>query len=110
MRRTEPTEDDIKDGITFDKQGRMDYHPEFHTTHGDPITPEEKIYIAKYYDVDDARTLGFALGKTEKSVMSYASKMRKSGEWDYYRSLTDEEWERLLVNRMEEEHEPCTSN
>lgn len=31
-----PHPDDVLDGITYDCGGRMEYHPEFHFSHGEP--------------------------------------------------------------------------
>lgn len=53
--RRQPDEDDRKDGITFDKMGRMQYNPIFHTNHGKPFTVSDLIYLCKYYGVDGAR-------------------------------------------------------
>lgn len=92
IRRTEPDEDDMKDGITFDRLGRMQYHPDFHPNHRKPITLGEKIYIAKYYDSDGMRSVGFALGRTESTIAHQASLMRMSGEWDRLRAMSEEAW------------------
>lgn len=98
IRRTEPDEDDKRDGITFDEQGRMNFHPEFHPNHGKPITLDEKIYIAKYVDIDGSRNVGFALGRTETTIANTKSKMNRNGELQYYRSLTDDEWISMLTD------------
>lgn len=93
MRRTVPTAEDIQDGITFDAQGRMNYHPEFHPNHRKKMTMDEKIYLAKYYPlIDNARTVAFALGRTEHTIMHITSKLRKTGELDRLRAMSDDEW------------------
>ncbi|MBW7475925.1 hypothetical protein K0T92_14360 [Paenibacillus oenotherae] len=92
LRRNVPDEGDKLDGITFDKLGRMKYHPEFHFNHGKPFTLDEKIYLTKYYELDGPRAIGFALGRTEHTVMNIVCNMRKSGEWKRYASLSDDEW------------------
>ncbi|CAM5660806.1 DNA-entry nuclease OS=Lysinibacillus sphaericus OX=1421 GN=LS41612_04505 PE=4 SV=1 [Lysinibacillus sphaericus] len=42
----------VKDDITYDKYGRMQYHPEFHFSHGKPFSESELEYICKFYEVD----------------------------------------------------------
>lgn len=82
IRRTTPDEDDMRDGITFDKLGRMEYHPDFHPNHGKPITLSEKIYIAKFYDTDGMRLVSFALAHGEDyrpPGIAYAQE-RRDGE------------------------------
>lgn len=96
IRRTEPDEDDIKDGITFDEYGRMEYHPDFHPNHKKPVTLEEKIYIAKYMNIDGARTVGFALGRTEKSIAQIKSLLIRTGEYKRFAQMSPEEWLSLL--------------
>ncbi|MCZ8514755.1 hypothetical protein O9H85_20465 [Paenibacillus filicis] len=61
------TEDDILDGIEYDQSGGIKYHPVFHPKHGIPFTDEEMEYLCFFWDYDDARTLAFALGKTEQA-------------------------------------------
>lgn len=93
QRRTEPDEEDLKDGISFDKIGRMRYHSEFHPQHGEPFSVSDLIYLCKFHKIDSARSLSFALGKTESTVMSRLSSMKKSGDYDIYRNMDDTRWE-----------------
>ena len=75
------------DAIEYDKFGRMKYHPEFHYAHGLPFTNKELEYICKYHDVDDLRTLSFAIGKTETTIANKLSQLKKSGRYEYYKNL-----------------------
>jgi hypothetical protein len=92
QRRLEPDEDDRKDGITFDKQGRMQYNPSFHTNHGKPFSVSDLIYLCKYYTIDGPRTIGFALGKTEHTIMGRVAILRKENLYEYYKNISDDEW------------------
>lgn len=94
-RRGAPEEDQL-DGIQYDNLGRMKYHPDFHPNHGKPFTTDELIYICKYHDVDDPRTLSFAIGKTEHTIASKITRLRHDGKYDMYRNFPDEKWERIL--------------
>lgn len=87
MRRKMPDEDDLKDGIEFDNFGRMKYHPDFHPNHGKALKEEELEYLCKFYDVDDSRTMAFALGKTEQTIMSKICDLKKTGRFEYYKNL-----------------------
>jgi len=75
------------DGITYDKQGRMSYNPEFHFAHGKPFTESDLEYICKFYEVDEARTISFAIGKTEHTIRSKVDLLRRKGLFEYYRTL-----------------------
>ncbi|WP_246168306.1 DNA-entry nuclease [Paenibacillus antarcticus] len=93
----EPDEQDIIDGITYDRQGRMEYNPLFHFNHGKHYTTSELIYICKYYEIDGRRNMSLAIGKTIKSITSTVWKLRQSGKWDYYKNFDDEAWETIPI-------------
>lgn len=94
QRRLEPDQDDLIDGITFDKQGRMNYHPDFHPNHKTKFMLFDLIYLCKYYEVDGPRKISFALGRTEHTIMSKVAALRKSGLYDKYKNMSDDEWEK----------------
>lgn len=75
------------DEITYDSCNRMNYHQEFHFANGKRFTESELEYMCKFYDVDDARTIGFALGRTEKAIFLKTSLLKKSSLFDYYKNL-----------------------
>jgi hypothetical protein len=79
----------------------MVLHPDFHPNHGTPVSLSERIYIVKYYESDGPRSIGFALGRTETSIMQLVSTMRKNGDWDLYQGLSDEEWTAILKTEKE---------
>lgn len=89
--------DDVIDGITYDRRGRMQYHPDFHFNHGIPFTIDEMIYTAKYYEIDGARTISFAIGKTEGTVQSKVDEMKQNGMYEIYKNLSDDNWLKLIT-------------
>jgi hypothetical protein len=92
IRQYIPREDDIKDGITFDKLGRMRYHPDFHPNHGRPYTTDELIYICKFYEVDGPRLISFAIGKTELTVMNTVFELRRDGKFEGFKNTSYDDW------------------
>lgn len=75
------------DGITYDKQGRMGYNPEFHFAHGKPFTESDLEYICKFYEVDEARTISFAIGKTEHTIRKRVDILKKQRLFEHYKNL-----------------------
>ncbi|CAM5662992.1 DNA-entry nuclease OS=Lysinibacillus sphaericus OX=1421 GN=LS41612_04505 PE=4 SV=1 [Lysinibacillus sphaericus] len=67
----------VKDDITYDKYGRMQYHPEFHFSHGKPFSESELEYICKFYEVNYTRMISFAIGRTEHTIRSKVDSLRK---------------------------------
>ncbi|BBI32459.1 DNA-entry nuclease [Cohnella abietis] len=96
QRRKVLDENDRMDGITFDKLGRMNYHPDFHTNHKSRMSLDEIIYMCKYYEIDGPRTISFAIGRTEHTVMSKVYLLRKAGNFEKYKFMTDDEWLELI--------------
>ncbi|MNW03968.1 hypothetical protein D3C71_1999790 [compost metagenome] len=81
-----PHPDDVLDGITYDSGGRMEYHPEFHFSHGQPFSQDELEYLCTFYGFDDARTVAFALGRTEHTCRVKIMKLKAAGKFEYYRN------------------------
>jgi len=82
--------------VKFDRQGRMKYNPDYHPNHGKPFTTDELIYICKFNEVDGARSLSLALGRTEMTIANKIFELKRYGLYEYYRSLTFEKWEKIL--------------
>ncbi|MBY9078280.1 DNA-entry nuclease [Paenibacillus sp. HN-1] len=81
-----PHPDDAIDGITYDCGGRMQYHPDFHFSHGKPFSQDDLEYLCTFYGIDDARTISFALGKTEHVCRVKYASLKKAGLLEYYRN------------------------
>jgi len=43
--------------------------------------------ICKFYEVDHTRTIAFAIGRTEHTVQTKVTSLRKKGLFDYYKNL-----------------------
>lgn len=79
-------ESDAIDGIEYDRHYRMKYHPDFHFSHGKPFSRDDLEYLSMFYEVDDARTMAFALGKTEHVCRVKYASLKKAGLLEYYRN------------------------
>lgn len=73
--------------ISYDKSGRMLYHPEFHFAHGKAFSESDLEYICKFYDVDHPRSLSLAIGKTEITVRNKINALKRAGKYRYYKNL-----------------------
>jgi hypothetical protein len=71
----------------YDRYGRMMYHPEVHPNHGKTYTQSDLEYLCKYWGVDDAKSLAFALGRPEHSLAAKVNELRKSSQFNYYKNL-----------------------
>ncbi|MEK4351286.1 DNA-entry nuclease [Paenibacillus sp. FSL R5-0475] len=78
-------ESDAIDGITYDGSNRMNYHPEFHFAHGKRFSQEDLEYLCTFYESDNARSLSFALGKTEHVCRNKYSSLKKAGLIEFYK-------------------------
>lgn len=65
--------------ITFDKQGRMQYHPDYHANHGKPWKITEQNYLVQNYDEIGPEQVSLALERTPHTVMAKAWELRKKG-------------------------------
>jgi len=87
------------DEVVYDRKGRMMYNPKYHPNQGKLYTIDEMIYLSKYSDIDGLKSMSYALGKTETSISNKITLMKVSGQYDFYRSLTDEQWENILERK-----------
>lgn len=71
----------------YDSSKRIKYHPELHPNHKLPFKLADLVYLCKHYKRGDRREISFALGRTEASVASMVSRLKKDGEFDYYKNL-----------------------
>jgi len=71
----------------YDRVGQMKYHPEFHKNHKKSFTESDLEYLCKFYDVDGAKLISMALGRTEAAVRSKLSNLKKRGLFEYYKNL-----------------------
>lgn len=73
--------------ITYDKRGRMRYHPDYHPNMGKPWTQSDIEYLCKYFEVDDINALSFALGRTADSISVKVTRLQQQGKYEYYKNL-----------------------
>lgn len=66
--------------ITYDRHGRMNYHPEYHAKQGQPWTTHEQAYLINNYERLGPEEVSLALERTIHTVMTRAYELRKAGE------------------------------
>lgn len=79
------SEDDVEEGIVYDKYGRMKVHPDFHPNQGKVFTQDELEYLCAFYEVDHTRTMSFALGKSEASIRNKYFELKRKGFINFYK-------------------------
>lgn len=65
--------------ITFDRYGRMQYHPDYHPNQGTPWTTADQQYLIEFYAVEGPEQMSLSLGRTIHTVMTRAYELRKQG-------------------------------
>lgn len=65
--------------VTYDRYGRMSYHPAFHAKHMTRWSKEDVKYLVENYEGMGPDQLSFALERTIQTVMQKACKLRKLG-------------------------------
>lgn len=73
--------------VAYDSSGRMKYNPEYHFNQGKPYTLSELVYICQQYRMGNRKTLSMAVGRTEGTLAALIYKLKKSGEFEYYKNL-----------------------
>lgn len=66
--------------VQFDRQGRMQYHPDFHPNHQTPWKYSDEKYLIENYALDGPEAVSLALGRTIHVVMQRACQLRKEGK------------------------------
>lgn len=83
--------------MTQSTRERRTYNPEYHARHKTKYTLAERVYIARYYDVDGESLMSAALERPKYNISAIVQIMRRNGEWELYRSLTEEEYEKIIM-------------
>lgn len=73
------------DGLVYDSSGRVQYNKEYHFSQGNTWTLEELEYLCMYINYDEARTLSFALGKTEGVIREKYRTLKNRGDDEFYK-------------------------
>ena len=66
-------------GVTYDKYGRMNYHPDFHGKQKEPWTTTDQQYLIENYEMMGPEQVSLALERTIHTVMTRAYELRKKG-------------------------------
>jgi hypothetical protein len=77
--------------------GRYTSIPEYHSLQGKKITLAERVYLARYFDIDGPRHMSLSLERPLNNIYTQVQRMKKNGEWDLYRSLTEDEYEKIIL-------------
>ncbi len=65
---------------TYDRYGRMNYHPDYHPNQWRPWTTTDQQYLIDYYEALGPDQISFDLGRTIHTIMTRAYELRKNGE------------------------------
>jgi hypothetical protein len=65
--------------VTYDRYGRMNYHPDYHAKQKLPWTNQDEKYLIENYESDGPEAISFALERTIHTVMTRAYELRKKG-------------------------------
>lgn len=66
--------------VTFDAQGRMNYHPDYHAKQGTPWTNTDEKYLIENYAALGPEQISLTLERTIHTVMQRACALRKAGK------------------------------
>ena len=66
--------------VTYDRYGRMNYHPDYHANHKQPWSDDDTHYLIDNYDQVGPEEMSLTLERTIHTVMTRAYELRKSGK------------------------------
>ena len=66
--------------VTYDKCGRMQYHPDLHRNHGKPWTVQDEKYLIDNYELLGPEECSFSLERTIHTIMNRVYELRNKGE------------------------------
>ena len=85
---------------------RKAYIPEYHRRHKQEYELWEKVYLARYKDYGGEKMMAAALERPAYIIVSMVTRMKESGEWELYRSLSEEEFEKIMnASERRDRHE-----
>ncbi len=65
--------------ITYDRYGRMNYHPDFHFNHKKFWSTQDQKFLIEMYERIGPDQVALSLGRTINVVMTRARRLRKKG-------------------------------
>lgn len=84
--------------ITYDKYGRMNYHPDFHGNQKQPWTTTDQKFLIENYELMGPEEISFALERTIHTVMTRAYKLRQIGLMEKPKQKTYHKRTRPTIN------------
>lgn len=70
---------ELEIAVTYDRYGRMNYHPEFHFNQKNPWTIKDQKFLIEMYETLGPDEVSLSLGRTIHTVMTRAYELRKKG-------------------------------
>lgn len=61
-----------------------------------PLTLADRVYLARYFEYDGPIMMGALYGRPYQNIIKLIEDMRKSGNYDLYRNLSESEFEKIL--------------
>lgn len=65
--------------VTYDKVGRMNYHPELHCKHRTPWLVEDQKYLIENYESMGPEEISLVLERTPNTIMKRVGELREQG-------------------------------
>jgi len=65
--------------VTYDRYGRMNFHPELHPNQKMPWSTTDQKYLIENYEKFGPEQISLELGRTIHTVMTRAYELRKKG-------------------------------
>ncbi|MEH6943566.1 hypothetical protein [Bacillus sp. JJ722] len=79
------------DNVQYDSCHRIKFNELLHFKQSKTWSEEEMEYLCKFHESDDMQSIALSLGRTSGSVNEKLKALKKSGKYDYYKTL-NENW------------------
>ncbi|MNW44140.1 hypothetical protein D3C74_213620 [compost metagenome] len=60
------------------------------------LSLSDRVYLAKYIEFDGPTMMGSLLGRHRTHIATLVVNMKKNGDYERYKNLSDEEYEKIL--------------
>jgi hypothetical protein len=78
------------DELNVEYEGNIiKYHPDLHVRQDEPMTTMELAYICKFYECDGAKSLSFALERSESSLESIIHRCKSNKTFEHFKLAWD---------------------
>jgi hypothetical protein len=82
---------------------RLRFSPEFHENHGKPFTVKELAYLCIMWESMKKADIAMALGRTHGTVLSKAYMLKKTGQFNHFKLIGQQEGNRTYDELMDRE-------